>query len=173
MARNGQSVTYEDADLPVTRRPATTEDEPFLRRLITATVAEELQAHLWPQAQRESLLQLQYTVRRQGVRANYPNAVQEIILLDDAPAGYMVVARSTDEILLVDIAVLGEHRGSGVGTAVLRELCAESDGTGKSVNLSVNVTNRAIRLYERLGFERTGGDEVQHLMRRRPAGQRT
>jgi ribosomal protein S18 acetylase RimI-like enzyme len=54
----------------------------------------------------------------------------------------------------------------GIGSAVLRELLAEADGAGKTVTLNVNATNRAAALYERLGFRRTGGSEVQHYMER-------
>jgi hypothetical protein len=34
--------------------------------------------------------------------------------------------------------------------------------------LNVNINNRAVALYERLGFRRQGGTEVQHFMVREP-----
>lgn len=56
-----------------------------------------------------------------------------------------------------------------VGTAVIRQLLAAAAVTGKPLRLSVAVTNRAaIALYERLGFHRIAGDEVQHLMEYNP-----
>jgi ribosomal protein S18 acetylase RimI-like enzyme len=86
------------------------------------------------------------------------------------PVGWLVVHKTAAEIHVVDIAVMPERRGSGIGTIVLEELLAESDRNGIPVRLSVNVTNPAARLYERLGFRRTGGNEVQHFMERKPRG---
>jgi ribosomal protein S18 acetylase RimI-like enzyme len=155
---------------PIRRRPATGDDEEFLRNLIVATVAEELQAWAWPEGMRAQLLDMQYRVRRTGVEQNYPEAERSIILAGDLPVGWLVVHKTAAEIHVVDIAVMPERRGSGIGTIVLEELLAESDRNGIPVRLSVNVTNPAARLYERLGFRRTGGNEVQHFMERKPRG---
>jgi ribosomal protein S18 acetylase RimI-like enzyme len=79
-----------------------------------------------------------------------------------------VVCWSDAEAHIVDIAVLPERRNSGIGATVLRGVLAESDRRGVPASLNVNVTNRAVRLYERLGFTRTGGNQVQHFMERAP-----
>ena len=152
----------------VTRRPLAPDDEPFVRSLILATVAEELRAWAWPEPMRSNLLEMQYRVRRQGVESTFPDAEKSIVMIDGQPAGWVVVSRTSDEIHLVDIAILAEWRGAGVGTTTLRELLAESDRAGKPIRLTVNVTNRAALLYERLGFRRTGGNQVQHFMERQP-----
>jgi len=55
------------------------------------------------------------------------------------------------------IGVKQEARNRGVGRRLLRELLAEAASQGLSkVSLSVEVDNPALRLYERLGFEKIG-----------------
>jgi ribosomal protein S18 acetylase RimI-like enzyme len=151
--------------MTVTLRPGAAEDEPFLRRLILETVAGQLGASAWPEPMRSHLLGLQYTSRRQSHRVNYPEAASQVIQVDGADAGWVVVMTMPHEIQVVDIMVLPEMRGRGIGTVVIREILATARELGKPVSLSVDPMNpSAIRLYERLGFRRTGGDEMQHFM---------
>jgi ribosomal protein S18 acetylase RimI-like enzyme len=153
--------------MTITRRPETLDDEPFLRQMILASITQELMAWTWPDAIRDQLLGMQYTSKVGSLRANYPQASSEIILVDGQPAGWIFLDELPESIHLCEIMVLIERRGQGVGAAVLREVLAAADRAGKPVHLLVNVTNtRAIQLYERLGFARTGGNEVQHEMER-------
>jgi ribosomal protein S18 acetylase RimI-like enzyme len=148
----------------VTSRPLTNEDEPFVRGLIFAIAGAELGAAAWPEALRDSLLDMQYRARKQSLQQNFPSAEQEILLLDTEPAGWSVIDRSEDAIQLIDIAVATEMRGRGVATWRIRQLQAEAESAGRRLRLSVVVTNPAIELYQRLGFRRTGGDAVRHHM---------
>jgi len=155
--------------MTITRRPETPADEPFLRQMIIASLTQELMAWMWPEAIRDQLLLMQYNAKIGSLRSNYPAAISEIILTDGEPAGWIFLDESREHIHLCEIVVLIELRGKGVGSAVLRELLEAADRAGKPVRLLVNVTNTgAVRLYERLGFGRTGGNEVQHEMERRP-----
>jgi len=149
----------------VSQRPATPEDEPFLRQLILDSVTEELMAASWPEPMRSQLLEMQYSARRRSIRERFPNAEDRIVLVDGQPAGWFARADLPDEIRWIDLMIRPERRGQGVGTALLGEEMAESDRARKPARFSVSVQNsRAIRLYERLGFRRTGGDETQHFM---------
>lgn len=151
----------------ITRRPETPADEPFLRQMIVASIAQDLMAWAWPPAIRDPLLGTQYTAKMGSLRANYPQTCSEIILADGQPVGWIFLDETSDGVHLVEIMVSIEMRGKGVGSAVLQEVLSAADRAGKPVRLLVNVTNtRAIQLYERLGFHRTGGDEVQHEMER-------
>lgn len=149
--------------MTISLRPEELDDEAFLRRLITTTIAQELGADFWPEPMRSHLLGIQFSARRQAVRDRYPAGESGIVLVDGAEAGWLYVARLEDEIRLVEIMLLSEHRGKGVGAALVRQVI-ETAGT-RPVRLIVNATNvRAAQLYERLGFRRIGGDEVQHTM---------
>lgn len=140
-------------------------DEPFLKRLVFETVAAELGAWAWPEPMRSHLLGIQYTSRRQSHRVNCPGSVSRIIEADAVPAGWLVVNTLPDEVHLVDILVLAEFRGFGIGTAAIREILQEAAESSKPVRLSVYRTNHAaIRLYERLGFRRAGGDQIREFM---------
>jgi ribosomal protein S18 acetylase RimI-like enzyme len=153
--------------MTVSQRPTTPEDETFVRQLILDTVTEELMAWSWPEPMRSHLLEIQYFSRRGGIRARFPEA--EDVLVDGEPAGWHVLAELPDEIRWIEIMIRPERRRQGVATAVLAESMAEADRTRKPGRFSVNVTNEpAIRLYERLGFRRTGGDEAQHFMEYTP-----
>jgi ribosomal protein S18 acetylase RimI-like enzyme len=153
----------------VTLRPESRQDEPFLRSLIHATIAGELGASQWPEPMRSHLLSVQYATRRQLQRANSLEAVSYVVAADGADAGWAVVTTMPHEIQLVEIMILPELRGKGIGTAAIRQVLATAAAAGKPVRLNVNVTNHAaIRLYQRLGFRRIESDEVQHVMQCRP-----
>jgi ribosomal protein S18 acetylase RimI-like enzyme len=71
-------------------------------------------------------------------------------LMTSEEPGYGFVDDSTPEIAL---AILPDHRGRGMGGALLREIrhVARSRGYG-ALSLSVEHGNPALRLYERSGF---------------------
>ena len=149
----------------VTLRPESPQDEPFLRRLIHATIAGELGASQWPEPMRSHLLSVQYAARRQPNRANSPEAASYVVAADGADAGWALVTTMPHEIQIVEIMISPELRGKGIGTAAIRLVLAIAAAAGKPVRLNVNVTNHAaIGLYQRLGFRRIEGDEVQHVM---------
>jgi len=152
------------------RRLATAEDEPFVRSLLSQVIIQELGADGWPEALRVSLVEQQYRARRQGIRAAFPEASEEILMLESVPVGWAVIDRGETEIRLVDFVVLASHRGRGIGASRLRELLEEADRSGKATRLSVVATSPAVRLYERMGFQCTGGDGVRLFMER-PKGQ--
>ena len=69
------------------------------------------------------------------------------------------------ETPVLAIAVRGGHRGQGIGTALLEALVAAARAAGvRAISLSVGRTNPALRLYERMGFERVA-DVPLRLMR--------
>ena len=63
------------------------------------------------------------------------------------------VDRGPVEIRILDIALLPEYRGRGIGTAMLEELLTEARESGVPVRMHVERSNPAQSLYTRLGFE--------------------
>jgi ribosomal protein S18 acetylase RimI-like enzyme len=155
----------------LSHRLETPADEEFVRGLVIASVADELQAWNWPEPMRSHLLGIQYTGRRQSLLANYGGVVSEIVLLNGDPVGWFCVQETESEIRLVEVMIAAEQRGKGIGATLIRELMARASEARKPLTLAVKVMNtRAIELYERLGFRRIGGDMVQHEMEWQPLG---
>ena len=142
------------------------DDEPFLFRVYASTRAAEMAAWGWDQAQQEAFLRMQFLTQQLSYRAQFPGADHRIIMVEDQPAGRILVARTDKEILLVDIALLAEYRNAGIGTGLIRDLQAEAARAGAPVHLHVLKTNpAAARLYERLGFQATEDDGVYLQMK--------
>lgn len=138
----------------VTLRNVTTEDEAFLYRLYVSTREEELAALGWDAAQQELFLKMQFNIQHRAYSFdNWPQADSYIILADGEQAGRLMLNRSDEEIFMIDLALLPEYRGSGIGSTLFKELLAEGAESGRPVILHVLKQNtKAIRLYERLGF---------------------
>ena len=145
-------------------RPVTTEDEPFLFELYSATRIEELAAWGWDQSQWEPFLRMQFAAQQQHYRTQFPEADHLILVLDQQPIGRTVVSRRIQEVRLVDIALLPEHRNAGIGTRFLEDLQAEAKNAGTPVCLQVLKSSPAVRLYERLGFSTTGDSGLHYQM---------
>lgn len=85
-------------------------------------------------------------------------------LLNGEDRGFAYLDDHTPEL---GIAVLPEHRGEGIGTALLERLLEDAKDLYAAVSLSVSPKNRAMRLYQRLGFETVDVRETHPVMRRR------
>lgn len=152
----------------VTLRPVAPDDEAFLYRVYASTREEELAAVDWGEAQKAAFLRQQFDAQSRHYREYYPEATFDVILADGRPAGRLYVARWPEEIRIVDIALLPEHRDRGIGTHLLNALISESEESDKTLSIHVERFNPALRLYGRLGFHKTADKGVYLLMERPP-----
>jgi ribosomal protein S18 acetylase RimI-like enzyme len=149
---------------PATLRTTTDDDTAFLFTLYASTRREEFAHFGWSAPQTELFLKMQFNAQQRSYRGAFPQADRSIILLHGEPAGAMTVNRGTDEIRLVNIALLPEHRAVGIGARLLNTLIEEATERAVPLRLSVAKTNRAARLYVRRGFAVTGDDGVYWSM---------
>jgi len=149
-------------------RPACGTDDGFLRRVYASVREDELARLPWDEADKEAFLRQQFDAQDTYYREHYDGATFDVIEVDGDPTGRLYVARWEDEIRIVDIALLPEYRGAGIGTRLLRELLDEGARTAKRVSIHVEKHNRALRLYERLGFATVADRGVYLLLEATP-----
>jgi ribosomal protein S18 acetylase RimI-like enzyme len=149
-------------------RPITDADEPFLARVYASTRAEELAPVPWTDEQKAAFLAQQFAARAAHYAQHYPGMTRDVIVVDGADAGQLLVDRWEREIRIVDIALLPEHRGSGAGTMLLKGLMDEARAAGKPLSIHVEQMNPALRLYQRLGFAPVAEEGVYLRMEWRP-----
>jgi ribosomal protein S18 acetylase RimI-like enzyme len=154
--------------MTISLRPFRPEDQEFLFQLYASTRMHEIAGFGWPAAQQEMFLQMQFNAQRRSYESAYKDAEHQIVELDGQPIGRLMVLREKDFAVLVDIALLAEHRGRGVGGRLVRELMQQCARDGVTLRLQVLKSNPALRLYERLGFIRTGEDQMYVQMERQP-----
>ena len=153
----------------VTLRPVR-DDEPFLLRVYAGTRAEELAPVPWSPEEKAAFVAQQFAAQTAYYAQHYAGMSADVVLVDDVPAGRLLVARWAEEIRIVDISILPEFRGRGAGSGLLCELLAEAATAGKRLSIHVERENRALGLYERLGFRRVGEPGVYLRMEWDPAG---
>ncbi len=90
----------------------------------------------------------------ESVAAGYPVGCAWVRLFSREKPGYGYVG---DDIPELGIGTIAAARGQGVGTRVMGRLLDVCRGRFGGVSLSVRKNNPAIRLYERLGFQRVPG----------------
>jgi ribosomal protein S18 acetylase RimI-like enzyme len=134
-----------------------------------STRTEELAVVPWDEEQKAAFLRVQFDAQDAWWHENYAQASFGVVVVDGESAGRLYVHRGRTEIRIVDIALLPEHRGGGVGTRLLENLLAEADEGGKSVTIHVERMNPALRLYERLGFSVAEDKGVYLFLERPPA----
>lgn len=167
--RDGSIEDVSNEATTISLRPVTSEDEAFLFEVYASTRRAEMAAWGWDPSQQEAFLKMQFRAQHQAYGMEDEGTDSKLILLEGKPVGRLVVNRTKDEILLIDIALLAEHRSGGIGTTLIKDLFDEATRAGKPVRLHVLKNNRAIGLYERLGFKTTGEQGMHFLMEWFPA----
>jgi len=143
-------------------------DLAFLARLYASTRMEELAVTGWRAEQKAAFLQMQFDAQHAHYQKHYVGSDFLVIERDGAAVGRLYLARWKREHRIVDIAMLPQYRGQGLGTALLRDLLDEAAAAGKAVSIHVEKFNPAQSLYRRLGFVPAGEEGAYDLMRRSP-----
>jgi ribosomal protein S18 acetylase RimI-like enzyme len=128
------------------------DDEPFLHELYASTRAQELAQVPWTPEQKAQFCAMQFEAQHHHYQKHYPLASRHVIERAGVAAGRLYVDRTPLEIHIIDISLLPEHCGAGIGTRYLRELQDEAAAHGQAVSIQVEKFNPARRLYQRLGF---------------------
>ncbi|HEX2061903.1 MAG TPA: GNAT family N-acetyltransferase [Thermoanaerobaculia bacterium] len=152
----------------ITFRPERPEDEPFLYRLYVSTREPEMRYVDWSDEQKTMFLRQQFHAQTTHYKTQYADADYSIILVDGAPAGRLYLHQRAGDLRIMDILLAPEHRGSGIGTLLLREILDRAAAQGHSVSIHVEQDNPALRLYERLGFRQIDTFGVYLLMEWKP-----
>lgn len=143
-------------------------DRDFLLRLYSSTREEELAQVAWSVEEKATFLLQQFVAQSAWWEEQYVGSTFDIIEVDGLAAGRLYVHRAPSEHRIVDIALLPEYRGRGIGTQLLTGVIAEADCAARSVSIHVEVFNPARRLYDRLGFVQIEDKGVYLLMERAP-----
>lgn len=145
---------------PIVLRKATAEDLPFLRQLYRDARRPEVEAWGWTQEQEEWFLQMQFEARQRSYAAAFPSAEDQIVCVDDAPIGRMLVDREPAGLHLIDLALLEDHRNRGIGSELIGKLQEECAKESRTLHFQVLKGNPAIQLYRRLGFAESEADAM-------------
>jgi ribosomal protein S18 acetylase RimI-like enzyme len=149
---------------PVELRPARDSDMPFLYTVYASTRENEMRLVDWDEETKEKFLRMQFDAQHTFYHEQFPDAEYAVILRSDEPIGRLYVHRRTDEIRIVDIALLAKHRNDGIGTSLMRSLMDEAVEGDKPLRIHVERFNPALGLYKRLGFVEIGDTGVYLLM---------
>ena len=152
----------------LTLRSMTVADLPFLYQVYAGTRAEELAQTAWTAEQKTAFLQQQFSAQHDYYQANYPTAQFQVIEQQGKPIGRLYVDRWADQIRIMDIAVLPDQRGHGVGTQLLEAILNEGRQAGLPVTVHVERFNPALRWYERLGFQIAEDKGVYYFLKWMP-----
>ncbi len=147
----------------ISLRPIVEADRPFLERLYRLVRWDEFAPTGWPDATRAAFLADQFEFQRRHYAHAYPDAELHLIVHGPEPIGRIYVDRTGRDLMLIEISLLPEWRGRGIGAALLGRLQEEvAAGARDRVSLQVSPDNPARRLYARLGFvEATPPSEFQ------------
>ncbi len=137
------------------------EDLAFLRDLYRSTRADEVAAAGFDALTAAVFLNSQFDLQCRHFDAHYGLGGQRLVVTAQGqPIGRLELWASEPEGLadlrIVDISLLPDWRGRGLGAVLLAAVQQAAAAQGRSVSLHVDKLNRAFRLYSRLGFRKAG-----------------
>ena len=145
-------------------RPVQEEDESLLLAIYSSARADEMGLVPWDAATKDVFLRTQFSAQQKHYRAYFPSATHDLILAEGQSVGRLYVDRRATEIRILDITLLTEARGRGIGTQILLDLMKEAEHESKSCSIYVESFNRSLGLFQRLGFMKTEESGASWLM---------
>jgi ribosomal protein S18 acetylase RimI-like enzyme len=131
-------------------RPATPEDEPFLRELYRVTRGAEFAA--LPPMQVRAICDAQFDAQLAGYRGAFQEVRQLVVASREEPAGRVIKARDASSLWLLDIALMPAFRHRGWGSQLVRGLQDEARACASPLRLHVEKSSPSLAWYQRLGF---------------------
>jgi GNAT superfamily N-acetyltransferase len=95
---------------------------------------------------------------------DWRDAKFDVILCDDTPCGYAAVEYRPDDVRVRELVIHPRWQGQGIGTAFLKRVMESAAQRGLPVRLGTFHRNRALKLYQRLGFREFGRTQTHVLL---------
>ena len=119
----------------------------------------------WPKIQRETFLRQQFAAQSTFYASEYPEATFMLVTIDKECCGRLYVNRGSSAIRILDLTVSPSHRGEGIGTKLLNDLCSEARASGKQLHIHIeHLRARVMEFYQRAGFEVETESEIGNLL---------
>jgi GNAT superfamily N-acetyltransferase len=147
------ATSVDDEARDVVLRPEDMEDAEFLSTLYVSVRWHELMVTDWPDKAKLAFLTSQFQLQTRQYAANYPGMERWIVEHGGMAIGRFYVLRTKTEWRVVDISLLPEWRGQGIGAGLLGDLGCQTRQQGIPLRLRVERHNPALQLYRRLGFQ--------------------
>jgi Acetyltransferases len=149
-------------------RAITEADRLFLCQVYISSREDEMGIRDWEEKERTEFLQSQCNMQHTYYMKSYKNPSFSIVLLGNVAIGRLYVERNEKEIRIIDISLLKEYRGFGIGRELINFLIEESENKNIQLTLYVEYYNFARQWYERIGFKQHGENGVYVFMSRVP-----
>lgn len=152
-----------------TLRPIAADDRAFLLGLYGSTREKELAQLGFSEGQKQHFIAMQFFAQHNHYQEHYPAASFDIVLIGDEAVGRLYVDEWENEIRIVDISLLPQYCNKGIGSSLLKDVIKKASESDKCTSMHVEISNPALRLYERLGFEKQSEQGIYHQMKWHPS----
>lgn len=149
-------------------RPLEEKDAAFIEAVYRTAREAELNLTNWSEYQKNAFISMQSTAQHAEYKTKFPNVRFQVITFNKKNAGRFYTAENENEIRLLDITLLPEFRGKGIGKALLQQLIERSNKMQKKLSLHVEASNPILKLYQRLGFIYIKNNGRHYYMEREP-----
>lgn len=132
----------------------------FLFRVYASVRADEMAMVPWTEEQKTAFVRSQFQSQHEYYTAHYPEGEFLKVEMDGQPVGRLYQMEMDDHFHIIELTVLPEFRGRGIGTTLLTAILEKSE---KPVRVYLESFNKFVALFERLGFRIVEGDGLYNL----------
>jgi ribosomal protein S18 acetylase RimI-like enzyme len=150
---------------PLLVRPATPQDEPFLRDVYASTRAAELAILPWSDAEKRAFCDQQFDAQITSYRRTFRETEDLVVCSGATPVGRILRALTPSDLILLDFALLPEYRNRGWGGILLCRMQEQARTAKVPMVLHVELHSPALALYRRHGFVIIGEDSLRYEMK--------
>lgn len=143
-------------------------DASFIEEVYGSTREKELMLTNWTELQKKAFVTMQSMAQLAEYKNKFPGALFQIIMYNNKSAGRFYTWENETEIRLIDITLLPQFRGKGIGSQLLKDLIKKSNRIQKKISLHVEQDNPALELYRQLGFVYIKNNGRHYYMERIP-----
>ena len=139
-------------------------DMEFLQELYATTRAAELAMLPWSDEQKNEFVQMQFEAQHGFYQEQFADSEFWILERAGLKLGRLYLDRRENEFRIVDISLMPNFQGMGLGSQILKAVMADAQSQQLPVTIHVEKNNPAMKLYKRLGFELIEDQGVYDLM---------
>lgn len=126
----------------------------FLLKVFTESRPELSLINGVSEEQKASIILEQFIIEQKQLLQIYPEAELNIVMLNNQPVGRLYVHHGENADRILEIGLLEEYRGLGIGRKLVSTVIENSAQLGKVVRLQVAWFNQgAYAFYARIGFK--------------------